>query len=466
MTIFSGLRRFTWLALALMVTVSRVEAQGVWISWTATPSPVAVSNTVTFNMVLTNLLGVTRTFTLTNTLLAPVQIGTPTASQGSTTVSGTNQVIFSLGTITNNGTATMVLPVTPLRAGFLTNMVVLATNGVFYGILISDPPVAQVTNPVVVADLAVAVTGPATAVYTNDSMVYGVNVTNLGPGTAVSVMLTNLLPSVVVYKDVSPALTRLGSSNIVIFNLGTLASGDYAHLHLSVQPTNSGTLTFSSVVSTNDLLDTNSANNSASIGVPVYNYFTNTLVAFTNSIQKFNPQNGLLEQLIVVSNTGPESVPAARVIVSGTTNFLSNAVGTNDGNPFVVYGGSLDPGQSVDLLLQYLVPSHQTFPGPQLTALAVVLPNLLPPANLSTNIQVLGISRLSPGSMLIAFPSVSNRTYTVEYNTNLLTTNWLAAQPARKATANYTQWIDYGPPGTVDHPTNVPVRFYRVFLNP
>jgi hypothetical protein len=32
--------------------------------------------------------------------------------------------------------------------------------------------------------------------------------------------------------------------------------------------------------------------------------------------------------------------------------------------------------------------------------------------------------------------------------------------------ANYTYWIDYGPPGTAGHPTNTPVRFYRVFLNP
>jgi hypothetical protein len=74
--------------------------------------------------------------------------------------------------------------------------------------------------------------------------------------------------------------------------------------------------------------------------------------------------------------------------------------------------------------------------------------------------------KLPSGGMLLAFPSLTNRTYTVEYTTNLLSPIWLAAQPLTVTPANYTYWIDYGPPETVSHPTNTPVRFYRVFLNP
>jgi hypothetical protein len=54
----------------------------------------------------------------------------------------------------------------------------------------------------------------------------------------------------------------------------------------------------------------------------------------------------------------------------------------------------------------------------------------------------------------------------VVYSDNASFINANAAQPAVQAYANYTVWIDYGPPATVSHPTNTAVRFYNVFLNP
>jgi len=90
----------------------------------------------------------------------------------------------------------------------------------------------------------------------------------------------------------------------------------------------------------------------------------------------------------------------------------------------------------------------------------------------STNVNITRIIKLtngSPliiGSMLIEFPSLTNRTYTVVYNNDLSSTNWLIAPPSIIAPANRTQWIDYGPPTTVSAPPNSSNRFYRVFLNP
>jgi hypothetical protein len=281
-------------------------------------------------------------------------------------------------------------------------------------------------------------------------------------------MLTNALVTGVQYISVLPSsLSPIFVGSNVIFNLGTLASNAFINVQLTVQPTITGTLPFSSFVNSTNVTDPNTANNTATINITVSNFLSNPgqLTATIVSPQKFNPQNSLMEQLIVVSNAGPSSVPAARVMVVGLTN-LYNAVGINNGNPFVVYDAMLDATQSVSLLLQYFVPSHRTFPDPPLQAVGVTLPDLSPPANLSTNIHILGIARLYSGGMLIAFPSVSNLTYTVEYTTNLLSTNWLATQPAVTATANFTQCIDYGPPGTVSHPTNTTLRFYRVFLNP
>ena len=249
--------------------------------------------------------------------------------------------------------------------------------------------------------------------------------------------------------------------------MGTLASGAFVNLQLTVQPTSAGSLTFVSVVSTNGILDPNTANNSASINVGVSNFFAGQLDAYTNSAQVLNGQVGYLEQAIVVTNTGLTTVAAARVIVSGLTNRLVNAVGTNNGNPFVVYSSSLDPGQSVSLLLQFY-PNRTPFAfgNSQLHPVEVTPLDLTPPANLSSSTNFVGIFRMPSGGMLLEFRSLSNRTYTVEYTTNLLSTNWLAVQPSIVAPTIYTFWIDYGPPATLSHPTNSALRFYRVFLNP
>jgi len=466
MKIFSSLRMFALLALGLMIAVSRLEAQGVGLLLGASANSIGVSNTLTYTVIVTNLTGASQTFTVTNTLTGTsLQFGTPLATQGSNIISGSN-VVFALGAIATNGTALMNVPVVPTSAGFITNTVLVATNGVF---AVGEYIFVQVTNTALGADVAVAIAGPASAVFTNDWMVYGVNVTNLGPGTVSGVFLTNTLPTGVGYIGVSPsspAPSRVGSN--VIFNLGALTNGAFRNFQLTVQPTNAGTGTFVSVVNSTSITDPNPTNNSASINVAVSNFLSHPgqLTATIVSTQKFNQLSGRLEQNIALSNAGPTSVDSARVIVTGLTNLLSNAVGTNNNHPFVTYASTLGPNQSVDLLLQFY-PNQLpfSFTNSQLQAVGVTMPDLTPAAGLiPTNIAF--IVQLPSGGMALGFPSLTNRTYTVEYTSNLLSTNWLAAQPLTTTPANYTYWIDYGPPETVSHPANTPMRFYRVLLNP
>jgi hypothetical protein len=132
----------------------------------------------------------------------------------------------------------------------------------------------------------------------------------------------------------------------------------------------------------------------------------------------------------------------------------------------VTYAFALPAGQSAYLLLQFF-PTQIAFPftNSQMQAVGVTPPNLTPAAGLMpTNIALM--VRLPSGGILLAFNSLTNRTYTVEYTSNLLSPNWLAAQPLTVARANYEYWIDYGPPETVSHPANTPMRFYRLLLNP
>jgi hypothetical protein len=69
-----------------------------------------------------------------------------------------------------------------------------------------------------------------------------------------------------------------------------------------------------------------------------------------------------LEQNIVLSNAGPTSVDSARVIVTGLTNRLSNAMGTNNGNPYVTYASTLTNGQGGAYLLLQFYPNQSAFP--------------------------------------------------------------------------------------------------------
>ena len=85
---------------------------------------------------------------------------------------------------------------------------------------------------------------------------------------------------------------------------------------------------------------------------------TGSLVASNVTAMTFNPQTGLMEQTVRLVNVGTNAVASARIIVTGLTNRLFNAVGTNDGNPFVVYGATLATNQTVDLILEYFVPTR------------------------------------------------------------------------------------------------------------
>jgi len=471
MKVFLHLRTLALLVAGLMAASPRAGAQFV-LSVTSSASSILVGNSLTYTINMTNLTAGSSYVFVTNTFPAAAQLLGASITflpLGSGNII-TNANGFSfLIMLASGAPAQMTVLAAPTQAGFFTNMVTVFVSGVTN---FTTNVVIQVTNSVVPqADLGVAITGPAQAVITNDWMTYGVMATNLGPSVATNVVLTNTLPPGVVLKGVSSQSYTVANRNL-IFHLRTLANGGSTNFQFTIQPTNAGVLTlFASIGSTN-VLDPNLTNNSASTNITVTNYLSGQLIAFTNSPQSTNFLNGLLEQTITVSNAGSSTVFAARVIVTGLTNRLFNAVGTNDGNPFVVYdtppGTPLASGQSMDLLLQYFPRKSFPFANSQLQAFAVPVPNWTPPpaTTTSTNVNISRIVQLPNGDMLIEWPAITNRTYTVVYSGNVLFSNAMIAPPSIVAPANDVEWIDYGPPTTVSKPANASARFYRVFQNP
>jgi len=450
---------------ALGVFCPRAVAQSFGFSVMPSSSSVLVNNSLIYTINITNLTTlVLNDVWITNSFSAPFQYVTSTASQPINGVfTNSTGVQFDLGPISINSVVQVLLTVQPNMVGAFTNAVVVAVPGTGYAT--STNAVIQVTNTVVFADLGVTMSGPNLPVITNDLMTYSVTVTNLGPTDAPGVALTNIFPNGVV--AISP--TNQTGTNSLVFDLGTLTNGGFTNLLFTVEPTNAGVLPFSASVGATGITDTNTANNSASTNILVANYLSGPLGITTNSSQTYNAQNGLMEQSVTVMNTGASTIASARVVVAGLTNQLVNAVGTNTGNPFVYFAAPVAAGQSVSLLLQYYTPTRSpfSFSNSQLSAFAVppVVFSAPGPAAVSTNLNISRIVQLSNGNMLIEWPAVTNRTYTVVYSDNASFSNAMIAPPPIVALANRLQWIDYGPPTTVSAPTNG-VRFYRVYQNP
>ena len=67
--------------------------------------------------------------------------------------------------------------------------------------------------------------------------------------------------------------------------------------------------------------------------------------------------------------------------------------------------------------------------------------------------------------IVIEFPTIPGKTYTIIYSDNNLFT-WQVATPSITANADNTQWYDDGPPKTDSKPYSITSRFYRVIAAP
>jgi hypothetical protein len=196
-------------------------------------------------------------------------------------------------------------------------------------------------------------------------------------------------------------------------------------LNLTVQPTNAGTWTFVSKVSTNNVNDTNTANNVASTNVIVGTFIYGQLIATNFSPMVFEQQTSLMKQTVRLTNIGSNCVANARLIVSGLTNWLYNAVGTNNGNPYVVSTNQLNPNQFVDLVLKYFVP----------TRLPIVVTNYTPV-----------ITQTTSNNTPPVLPAITNQTV---YELTLLTVTNTATEPNP-----YSTILGYG---LINAPTNMTI---------
>lgn len=471
MKLLCSLHKTGVLCLALAGLCVSVPAQNLVLSVSNSTSAITVSNNLTFTINVTNQTSAT--ISNLSVRYAPLHLlvnhVSATTSMGTTTMTDTN-FVFSLGDLATNGTANMTVTVAPLARGTLTN-VFTAFSQASTNLAETNVVVQVLSLP---TDLTVAIRVPRNIVV-NDWITYSVRVTNLGPNTIDGVMLTNSGSAGIRVISVSPTnLPGVFTNGALVLNLGTLGSGAFQNFNILVQPKSAGTNSLVSTIGLVGLADTNPTNNSASASFLVADYLPSQLnVSLVSPTQTFNPITGLMEQSIRITNSGASSVPAIRVAVTNLQYWLFNAIGTNsapdgtNGLPHVTQAAALAPGSSIDLLMEYFVPTGLPFAisANQFLVGAIPAPDWSP-IDLGPQVTFSRQPLQMPsGAMLVEFPATPGRSYTIVYSDTASFSNAMIAPPAIPAGASRKQWIDYGPPKTVSSPANGGSRFYKVYLN-
>ncbi len=178
----------------------------------------------------------------------------------------------------------------------------------------------------------------------------------------------------------------------------------------------------------------------------------------------FNPQTGLFEEIVRISNPSQKALEGARVLVTGLRPgvALFNASGQTNGIAYVQTSLPIAAGGSVDLRIEYYVPDYQT-PAPTLT-MELVPPAKQPAPPVGIFVPITRRLRTADGGFLVEFNSLADRLYFVQYSSDMV--NWKTAWPGIAGLGNRVQWVDNGPPRTESMPDTAACRFYRVLLAP
>jgi hypothetical protein len=177
-----------------------------------------------------------------------------------------------------------------------------------------------------------------------------------------------------------------------------------------------------------------------------------------------NPQTGLFEQTIRAINGSTGAVESLAVLIRGLPSDarVYNASGIDSlGTPFVAQPVPVNPGETVDFLIEYYRANRQTITQPIFSPAATTVRPRNPAGQVITvdrNVQ------LADGRFLIEFTATAGRQYLVQYSPDMA--SWTNANPAVTAPADRVQWLDDGPPKTVSRPSSLGSRFYRVFELP
>ena len=187
-----------------------------------------------------------------------------------------------------------------------------------------------------------------------------------------------------------------------------------------------------------------------------------------------NPESGGFDDklMLVTPDDGSGASLYVRVLIHdlgadslGNPIRVLNAAGTNEnGVPFVLFPGSVQPGQAIELALEYYVSDRITSPNPRFET--ETFPESF--VDLPVGLTVIPLSRglIAAGKFYVDFATEAEGVYYIQYRDNDVAGNWQTSLPAIIGNGSTRQWIDNGPPGTGSKPVAAGARFYRVVKAP
>ena len=453
------------------------------------PTNVYIGQPATYNLFVTNAGPSTATnvvvydqlpYSLKSYLTNGWYLTTNTVVGGTAVV--TNVIAFNLGTLLP-GTSTN-LSLTALMGNVaITNVAyetasTYDTNPTNNSGLSTNASVTTIATPD--ADVAVYVTGQ-----TNIAMglpyTLTVTVTNMGPCTASNIITTDYFSSGLQFVSASGGgvYTPYSGTNIVnniTWPAITLTNGGTISYAVKLLTTVAST-NYNSARAAGSTADLNmSNNNGTNIASQLVTIVAPAQFSYVQGVAHVNPQTGLYEENISVTNTSIITIAGVRVVVTNlpTGITLYNATGTTNGLPYVEFYNPLNPMQSENLILQFTDLKRVGFTN-GLIITAIIPPNqTVLGTNSSVSLFNWFVDYRSTPRNVIEFTSTPGKTYTIIYSDDLV--NWQVATPTVTATANFTWWYDDGPPETASTPPNLlttPVtpiapstaRYYRVIQN-
>jgi uncharacterized repeat protein (TIGR01451 family) len=452
---------------ALWFGAVHVCAQGVSIGWSMAQSASTVTvgtPLVTTIRMTNNTVGlVLPTLTVTTTFSAPVTVLGTTNTSGSYTVL-TNGVRFTVSGLNPLVPYQVSLGVEPLQLGSL-----LATTTLSSGTILNATNATETILASVVpasGDLAVAVSGLPSGILTNDLVSYTVTVTNAGPATASAPIVANVASAGIEWVSVSPTSFPVSvTNNILTIDFPALIAGGVQAATVTFRPHQSGLLALQAGVSDSTITDPNAANNNSRTTFTAGSAGTNSLTATVVSPQEYNPQTGLMEEVVRIGNPGLTAITGVRLFASGLTNVWFNAIGTNGALPFASWAGTVAAGGSVDFVVEIWNPRRTVGADPIYTAQNA--PAFSPASPAGTGVVVSRAAHLGD-RFLLEFPSVAGARFGVFYAAvpDAPASQWQPVFPWPTAAGDKTQWIDHGPPETPALPGAGGSRFYRVVQLP
>jgi uncharacterized repeat protein (TIGR01451 family) len=300
-----------------ITTVDPVNATAdLRIGGVVAPSPVALGSNVTYTLSVTNAgPDLAAGIFVTNTLPTNVTfVSAATPSQGFLAQTGST-IIWSVGSLTNLGRASLSFVATALRTGSATNVAVITGD-------VEDPNAANSRTAIATtitpeADLAVGIVTSPNPVAIGNSFTATITVTNAGPDTAVGISLTNRLPTGLTNVSFTSSLGSCSlSAGQVICNFTRITNGRSAIVTITGRPSRLGAFTNFSAIAVVSPVDRVLSNNTATAITTVTDPF---VILVPDGVillsENYLPRNGGLD----VGETVALSFQLRSVGVSNTT---------------------------------------------------------------------------------------------------------------------------------------------------